>query len=250
MVRPERVRVSMDAPTGDVATVRATVRDLTFQGPVVRLSLAAPDDSTIVAHVGPEQDLPMLRPGDEVHVCWAPDASLVLPAADIPDHRGSRGDARRLVSGRPSIRSLSSEIHERHSRHAPKNENRSPAPLPPCDQPDLAPALHRRRCRGRSGGGHRPVLPGRMRQGRRRAPATTTTAGGPGQRHVADLELAAVHGRRLRRRLPEGVRAHRGLQGRLQRQRAVVRQGQGAAVAQAGHRRGPRGAHPVHGRPH
>ena len=84
MVRPERVRVSMDAPTGDVATVRATVRDLTFQGPVVRLSLAAPDDSTILAHVGPEQDLPMLRPGDEVHVGWAPEASLVLPAADIP----------------------------------------------------------------------------------------------------------------------------------------------------------------------
>jgi spermidine/putrescine transport system ATP-binding protein len=74
----------MDAPTGDVATVRATVRDLTFQGPVVRLSLAAPNDSTILAHVGPEQDLPMLRPGDEVHVGWAPDASLVLPAADIP----------------------------------------------------------------------------------------------------------------------------------------------------------------------
>jgi len=84
MVRPERVRVSMDAPTGEVATVRATVRDLTFQGPVVRLSLAAPDESTILAHIGPEQDLPMLRPGDQVHVCWAPDASLVLPAADIP----------------------------------------------------------------------------------------------------------------------------------------------------------------------
>ncbi|HEX9832787.1 MAG TPA: ABC transporter ATP-binding protein [Mycobacterium sp.] len=84
MVRPERVRVSVDAPTGDVATVGATVKDLTFQGPVVRLMLAAPDDSTIIAHVGPEQDLPMLRPGDPVHVCWAPDASLVLPAADIP----------------------------------------------------------------------------------------------------------------------------------------------------------------------
>ena len=26
----------------------------------------------------------MLRPGDEVYVSWAPDASLVLPAADIP----------------------------------------------------------------------------------------------------------------------------------------------------------------------
>ena len=84
MIRPERVRVSMDAPTGDVATVPATVTDLTFQGPVVRLLLAAPDDSTIVAHVGPEQDLPLLRPGDQVHVSWAPEASLVLPAADIP----------------------------------------------------------------------------------------------------------------------------------------------------------------------
>ncbi|MGZ6779927.1 MAG: ABC transporter ATP-binding protein [Mycobacterium sp.] len=84
MVRPERVRVSMDQPTGDVATVPATVTDLTFQGPVVRLSLTAPDESPIIAHVGAEQDLPLLRPGDRVHVSWAPEASLVLPAADIP----------------------------------------------------------------------------------------------------------------------------------------------------------------------
>jgi spermidine/putrescine transport system ATP-binding protein len=84
MIRPERVRVSMDPPTGDLATVPATVADLTFQGPVVRLSMTASDDSPILAHVGPEQDLPMLRPGDQVHVSWAPEASLVLPAADIP----------------------------------------------------------------------------------------------------------------------------------------------------------------------
>ncbi|MGV0804736.1 ABC transporter ATP-binding protein [Mycolicibacterium setense] len=84
MIRPERVRVSLDQPSGDVATVPATVRDLTFQGPVLRLSLAAPDDSTIIAHVGPEQDLPLLRPGDAVHVSWSPEASRVLPAADIP----------------------------------------------------------------------------------------------------------------------------------------------------------------------
>jgi spermidine/putrescine transport system ATP-binding protein len=84
MVRPERVRVSMEAPTGDVATVPATVTDLTFQGPVVRLQLAAADGSPILAHVGPEQDLPLLRPGDRIHVGWAPEASLVLPAADIP----------------------------------------------------------------------------------------------------------------------------------------------------------------------
>ena len=84
MIRPERVQVSTEQPGGDLAVVRATVRDLTFQGPVVRLSLAAPDDSTVVAHVGPEQSLPLLRPGDEVYVSWSPAASLVLPAADIP----------------------------------------------------------------------------------------------------------------------------------------------------------------------
>ncbi len=84
MIRPERVRVTMDAPSGDVVTVPASVTDLTFQGPVVRLSLAAADGSPIVAHVGAEDDLPLLRPGDQVHVSWAPEASLVLPAADIP----------------------------------------------------------------------------------------------------------------------------------------------------------------------
>jgi spermidine/putrescine transport system ATP-binding protein len=85
MVRPERVRVSMAQPadTGDVA-VRATVVDLTFQGPVLRLSLAAADGSAILAHVGAEQDLPLLRPGDEVFAGWSPDASLVLPAGDVP----------------------------------------------------------------------------------------------------------------------------------------------------------------------
>ncbi|MGE0221131.1 ABC transporter ATP-binding protein, partial [Mycolicibacterium sp.] len=87
MVRPERVRVAPAAagmPAGDVVGVPATVTDLTFQGPVVRLSVAAPDGSPVIAHVGPEQDLPLLRPGDDVFVYWTPDASLVLPGDDIP----------------------------------------------------------------------------------------------------------------------------------------------------------------------
>ncbi len=83
MVRPERVRVAMDEPDGP-ARVAATVSDLTFQGPVVRLSLAAADGSPIVAHVGADQDLPLLRPGDAVWATWAPDAACVLPPADIP----------------------------------------------------------------------------------------------------------------------------------------------------------------------
>lgn len=84
MIRPERVRVAMEQPDAQFAAVRAKVSDLTFQGPVVRLSLAAADGSAIVAHVGPEQELPLLRPGDEVFAYWSPEASLVLPAADIP----------------------------------------------------------------------------------------------------------------------------------------------------------------------
>ena len=84
MVRPERVRITMEPPAGDVTTVAATVTDMTFQGPVVRVTLAAPDESPILAHVGPEDDLPLLRPGEAVHVSWPPASSLVLPSADIP----------------------------------------------------------------------------------------------------------------------------------------------------------------------
>jgi spermidine/putrescine transport system ATP-binding protein len=83
MVRPERVRITTEEPAGDGA-VRATVSDLTFQGPLVRLLLVAADGSSIVAQLGHEVELPLLRPGDGVWAGWPPDASLVLPAAEIP----------------------------------------------------------------------------------------------------------------------------------------------------------------------
>jgi spermidine/putrescine transport system ATP-binding protein len=83
MVRPERVHITTERPdTGGAVT--GTVADLTFQGPLVRLSLEAADGSPIVAQLGAEVDLPLLRPGDEVWASWPADASLVLPAADIP----------------------------------------------------------------------------------------------------------------------------------------------------------------------
>ncbi|GJF18627.1 spermidine/putrescine import ATP-binding protein PotA [Mycolicibacterium cyprinidarum] len=96
MVRPERIKVSPlsdETLTGDTVGLHATVSDLTFLGPVIRLSLTAPDDSMMIAHVGPEQDLPMLRPGDEIYVSWVPEASLVLPATDIP----TTGDLEELL---------------------------------------------------------------------------------------------------------------------------------------------------------
>lgn len=95
MVRPERVRVAVEAPAAPSAgvsdpgsarvnAVEATVTDLVFQGPLVRLSLAAADGAPIVAQLGHDVDLPLLRPGDRVWARWTPDASLVLPAGDIP----------------------------------------------------------------------------------------------------------------------------------------------------------------------
>jgi spermidine/putrescine transport system ATP-binding protein len=79
MVRPERVRVSMGAPQNGSSGVRCTVTDLVFQGPVVRVALAAPDGAEVVAHVGADEQLPLLRPGDEVWAGWEPDAARLLP---------------------------------------------------------------------------------------------------------------------------------------------------------------------------
>ncbi len=80
MVRPERVTVAVQAPADSRAAVEATVRDLTFQGPVVRCELATQDDSSIVAYLGADSGLPMLSPGQQVWATWEVDASRVLPA--------------------------------------------------------------------------------------------------------------------------------------------------------------------------
>ena len=68
------------------STVRRTSRprstDLTFQGPLVRAALRASDGTPIVAHVGPEDDLPALRPGQAVWVTWEKEAARLLPGLD------------------------------------------------------------------------------------------------------------------------------------------------------------------------
>jgi spermidine/putrescine transport system ATP-binding protein len=70
MVRPERVRVAAEQAQAPDSAVRLTVADLVFQGPVVRLAGVAPDGSEVVAHIGPDEQLPLLRPGDEVWASW------------------------------------------------------------------------------------------------------------------------------------------------------------------------------------
>jgi spermidine/putrescine transport system ATP-binding protein len=90
MVRPERVRVLMDAPPDGVAGVPCTVRDLTFQGPVVRVALETLAGAEVIAQVAAEDQLPLLRPGDRVWAGWEVAAARLLPSADLsvvdPEH--------------------------------------------------------------------------------------------------------------------------------------------------------------------
>jgi spermidine/putrescine transport system ATP-binding protein len=83
MVRPERLGLSAQPPEGRSA-VSGTVTDMTFQGPVVRVSLTAADGSPVVAHLGADSDMPALRPGDTLWASWDDAAACVLPDAEIP----------------------------------------------------------------------------------------------------------------------------------------------------------------------
>jgi spermidine/putrescine transport system ATP-binding protein len=84
MVRPERVRIRIDGAPADHAGVPVHVTDLVFQGPVVRVACTAADGSEIIAHVGTDDRLPMLRPGDSVWVVWEREAARLLPAGVAP----------------------------------------------------------------------------------------------------------------------------------------------------------------------
>jgi spermidine/putrescine transport system ATP-binding protein len=82
MIRPERVRLARSEPSNGAGAISASVADLVFQGPVVRCALRTVDGTQVVAHVGPEDDLPMLRPGEKVWLTWEPDAACLLPGVD------------------------------------------------------------------------------------------------------------------------------------------------------------------------
>ena len=83
MVRPERLRLSPAAPA-DGSGMPVTLEHAVFQGPVVRCTLRAAEGTEIVAHVGPEQTLPTLRPGLGLWVGWDTDAARLLPPTEGP----------------------------------------------------------------------------------------------------------------------------------------------------------------------
>ncbi len=82
MIRPERIRVRVDA--GEPGTsVRVTVTELIFRGPSTRVHLATAAGSGMVAHlVDGDDGRTELRPGDSAFASWDHDAAYVVPRAD------------------------------------------------------------------------------------------------------------------------------------------------------------------------
>ena len=98
MVRPERIRVCATPEEAVAPCVKLTVSDLVFQGPVVRLAAAAPDGTEVVAHIGADQQLPLLRPGDDVWCGWDAAAASVLPGVPGLAPQRSPDDIERVFS--------------------------------------------------------------------------------------------------------------------------------------------------------
>lgn len=59
---------------------------------------AAPDGTEVVAHIGADQQLPLLRPGDEVWARWEPTAASVLPGVPELAPQRSPDDIERVFS--------------------------------------------------------------------------------------------------------------------------------------------------------
>ncbi|MGN6392579.1 MAG: ABC transporter ATP-binding protein [Gemmatimonadales bacterium] len=100
MVRPERLRVLRGSEAGgDVASLPVVLGHAVFQGPVVRCTLRLTDGTEIVAHVDPEQPLP-LEPGLALSVAWEYEAARLLAGVEAP--AGGGPDLRAGSERRPA----------------------------------------------------------------------------------------------------------------------------------------------------
>jgi len=87
-VRPEKVRIHRDRPSGLGNDMRATVRDVSFTGVATQYLVTVASGATWSVY---EQNLDVepidLHPGDEVWMSWEPGHAFGVPAegAEIPD---------------------------------------------------------------------------------------------------------------------------------------------------------------------
>jgi spermidine/putrescine transport system ATP-binding protein len=79
MIRPERLRLSLDVGNDGPNGISATLTELIFQGPVIRCVVCDKTEAEIVAHLNPDQRLPGLARGVQVRISWEPAAARLLP---------------------------------------------------------------------------------------------------------------------------------------------------------------------------
>jgi spermidine/putrescine transport system ATP-binding protein len=80
MIRPERVRLSAEPPATDAnrCVVPVVVRDVVFQGPVLRCLLVDDGGDEIVATIGEDVRPEGLAPGARIYAVWDPAAARLL----------------------------------------------------------------------------------------------------------------------------------------------------------------------------
>ncbi|HUF85428.1 MAG TPA: TOBE domain-containing protein, partial [Acidimicrobiia bacterium] len=81
MVRPEKVRVGREAPSGTHAGIPATVDEVIFRGATVHVGLVTADGANLVAHLTDDRALDGLRPRDPAWASWEQDVAYLVPAA-------------------------------------------------------------------------------------------------------------------------------------------------------------------------
>ena len=85
VLRPERLVVRHEQPNEDgTGYVKVRVRDLVFQGPVIRMLFECADGREVVVITPPQNRPEGLSPGDEVWITWAMADAYTLPADGAP----------------------------------------------------------------------------------------------------------------------------------------------------------------------
>jgi spermidine/putrescine transport system ATP-binding protein len=86
MLRPERLHPTTDEP-GPGLGLRGTVTDVIFQGAWLRVVLRLPDGTEVVGETNADDELPGLRPGQDLWVRFSAATPFVLPG--WPDRAGA-----------------------------------------------------------------------------------------------------------------------------------------------------------------
>jgi len=78
MVRPERLEISFDEPTGGMLGFPVTCTDVVFQGPVLRCALRDPAGGELVDYIETSRDMPGVKPGASLWAHFEPTAARLL----------------------------------------------------------------------------------------------------------------------------------------------------------------------------